>query len=535
MIGYLAQNYSLIHAFAAPRTQVRRRTRQETLDRNRIFKMAPKLSDYFADGEILAVKGSLDRPISGLVLDSRRVVPGNLFFALPGLRADGTTYIDEAVNRGAVAVVTQKLPALPPAKVTFIQVADARATLARVAQRYYKFPDRDMTVVGVTGTNGKTTVTHLLKHFLNGDQRVGLIGTISYDLGARTVPAYRTTPESLDIYGMMAQMRDAGCRNAVMEVSSHGIDQKRVLGLQFGAAVFTNLTRDHLDYHKTFEAYFAVKRRLFSGETGTKPKVAVVNLDDPYGEKLAGHLAADNLAPRLVTFGENPRAQVRAENLTLNFQNSTFRLVWPGGTMEIDSPLVGRYNVSNLLAAIATAWALGRDPVVFLARLRAFKGVPGRMERIDEGQTFNVLVDYAHTDDALRNALGMLRTITPGRLLVVFGCGGNRDRSKRPLMVRAVQEFADFAFATADNPRSEKLTQIFDDMREGVTTPTKIAWIEDRRRAISLALDAAKPGDSLLIAGKGHESYQEFADTVIPFDDRQVTRELIGIKMLKNV
>jgi UDP-N-acetylmuramoyl-L-alanyl-D-glutamate--2,6-diaminopimelate ligase len=528
VIGYLSQNYPLIHAF-----QPIRRTRHETLAATRIFKMAPKLSDYFHEHEILAVKGTLDRPISGLVIDSRRVVPGTLFFALPGLRADGASFIDEAVSRGAVAIVTQKLPALPQARVTFIQVADARATLASVAQRYYKFPDRDMTVVGVTGTNGKTTVTHLLKHFLNGEQRVGLLGTISYDLGARTVPSFRTTPEALDIFGMMAQMRDAGCRHAVMEVSSHGIDQQRVRGMQFGAAVFTNLTRDHLDYHKTLESYFDVKTRLFTGESGAPPKVSVVNLDDAHGEKLAARLINEVPATKVVTFGENPRATVRAENVALNFKNTTFRLVWPSGTMAIDSPLIGRYNVSNLLAAVATAWGLGRDPVVFLARLRAFKGVPGRMERIEEGQAFNVLVDYAHTDDALRNALGMLRAITPGRLLVVFGCGGNRDRTKRPLMTRAVQEFADFAFATADNPRTEAIAQIFDDMRAGVIAPEKITWIDDRRRAISLALDIAKPGDCLLIAGKGHESYQEFADTVFPFDDRQVVRELIGIKMLK--
>jgi UDP-N-acetylmuramoyl-L-alanyl-D-glutamate--2,6-diaminopimelate ligase len=530
VIGYLTHNYSLIHAFQPRPAQ---RTRRESIDRQRVFKMAPKLSDYFRDDDIIAVKGALDRPISGLALDSRRVVPGMLFFALPGRRADGASFIDEAISRGAVGIVTQSMPVHPPGKVTVIQVADARATLAKVAQRYFKFPDRDMSVVGVTGTNGKTTVTHLLKHFLNGDQRVGLLGTISYDLGARTVPSFRTTPESLDLYGMMAQMRDAGCRQVVMEVSSHGIDQQRVRGMQFGAAIFTNLTRDHLDYHKTFEAYFDVKTRLFTGQTGSVPKVSAVNLDDPYGEKLAAKLAAEVPETKLVTYGENPRAQVRAENVTLNFKNTTFRLVWPAGTMEIESPLIGRYNVSNLLAAVAAAWGLGRDPVVFLARLRAFKGVPGRMERIDEGQPFNVLVDYAHTDDALRNALGMLRTITPGRLLVVFGCGGNRDRTKRPLMTRAVQEFADFAFATADNPRTEALAQIFEDMRGGVTAPEKITWIDDRRRAISLALDVAKPGDCLLIAGKGHESYQEFADTVFPFDDRQVVRELIGIKTLK--
>jgi UDP-N-acetylmuramoyl-L-alanyl-D-glutamate--2,6-diaminopimelate ligase len=347
------------------------------------------------------------------------------------------------------------------------------------------------------------------------------------------VPSFRTTPEALDLYGMMAQMRDAGCRQAVMEVSSHGIDQQRVRGMQFGAAVFTNLTRDHLDYHGSMEAYFAVKQRLFTGETGAKPKVAVVNLDDPHGEKLAASLAAAGGPGRLVTFGEHPAAQVRAEEVQLSFTQSAFRLVWPGGTAMVEAPLLGRYNVSNLLAAIATAWGLGRDPVVFLPRLRSFKGVPGRMERIDLGQPFNVLVDYAHTDDALRNALGMLRPITPGRLLVVFGCGGNRDRTKRPLMTKAVQAFADFAIATADNPRTEPLAQIFDDMRAGVTASDKITWIDDRRRAISLALDLAKPGDSLVIAGKGHESFQEFADTVFPFDDRQVARELIQIKALK--
>jgi UDP-N-acetylmuramoyl-L-alanyl-D-glutamate--2,6-diaminopimelate ligase len=258
-----------------------------------------------------------------------------------------------------------------------------------------------------------------------------------------------------------------------------------------------------------------------------------VNLDDPYGERLAARIAAEVPSARLVTFGESPRAQVRAENLVLNFRDSSFRLAWPGGAADVESPLIGRYNASNVLAAVATAWALGREPASFVARIRGFKGVPGRMERIEEGQPFNVLVDYAHTDDALRNALGMLRAITPGRLLVVFGCGGNRDRTKRPRMVQAVQEFADYAFATADNPRNEQVERIFEDMREGVTDPAKITWVSDRRRAISLALDSARAGDSLLVAGKGHEGYQEFADTVIPFDDRQVVRELIGIKAIR--
>jgi UDP-N-acetylmuramoyl-L-alanyl-D-glutamate--2,6-diaminopimelate ligase len=544
VIGYLVHNYPLIHAF---QTRPLGRTRKEVKFVSNIFRMAPKLQDLFEDGELLAVKGALDRPISGLVMDSRRVVPGNLFFALPGHRADGASFIDEAIGRGAIAVVTEKPPVHPHAKVVFLQVANARAALARVAQRYYKFPDRDLDVIGVTGTNGKTTVSHLIKHFLDKGGRTGLIGTINYDLGARTVPSFKTTPEALDLFGMLAQMRDAGCRQAVMEVSSHGIDQQRVLGLQFAAAIFTNLTRDHLDYHKTLEAYFAVKTRLFTGEVGPVPRLAVVNLDDPHGAELVAKIPA---AARVVTFGENPRADVRAENIALNFKNTTFRLVWPeggaqservggaessrvGGAIDVDSPFIGRYNISNLLAATATAWALGRDPKVFLASLATFRGVPGRMERIEEGQDFNVLVDYAHTDDALRNALGMLRAITPGRLLVVFGCGGNRDRTKRPLMMRAVQDFADFAWATADNPRSEPLAQIFADMKTGVIAPEKISWTDDRRRALSLALDVAKPGDCILVAGKGHESYQEFADTVIPFDDRQVVRELIGIKQLK--
>jgi len=527
VIAYLPQNYSLIHAF---RPLPRGLTQAGRPVRRRIFKMAPKLQDFFPADEVVAVKGGLDRPISGLTMDSRRVVPGSLFFALPGLRTDGASFIDEAINRGAVAVVTQKPATLPHSKVTFIQVADARATLARVAQRYYRFPDRELEVVGVTGTNGKTTVTHLIKHLLNGDQRVGLIGTVSYDLGARTVPSYKTTPESLDIFGMLAQMRDAGCRQAVMEVSSHGIDQQRVRGLHFSAVVFTNLTRDHLDYHKSLDAYFEVKSRLFAGGTGAPPRVAVVNLDDPYGRQLMEKIPA---GMKLVTFGENPAATVRAEAVNLEFKRTTFRFVWPGGAADVESPLIGRYNVSNLLAALATCCALGRDVAALLPKLRSFKSVAGRMEGIEEGQPFNVLVDYAHTDDALQNALGMLRAVTPGRLLVVFGCGGNRDRTKRPLMTRAVQALADFAWATADNPRSEPLAQIFADMKQGVTAPGKITFIDERRRAISLALDGARPGDSLLIAGKGHESYQEFADTVIPFDDRQVVRELIAVKQIK--
>jgi len=560
VIGYLTQTFPLIHGLVAPRsrsplrrgaaskpsTQTRhpRPPRQPsssaTLVRNRMTKpTAPKLSDLISPDEILAQKGPLDCAISGLVMDSRRVVPGSVFFALPGRRSDGAQFIDEAISRGAVAIVAQTLPALVPSKVSCVQVAESRVVLARAAQRYYGYPDRALAAIGVTGTNGKTTVTHLIKHLLDKrEQRVGLIGTIHYDLGARTVPSFRTTPESLDVYGMMAQMRDAGCAQVVMEVSSHGIDQHRVLGLGFEVAVFTNLTRDHLDYHDGLEAYFAVKAGWMTGAGlgGTPPKIAVINIDDPYGARLAAMLPE---GVRLVTYGESPTAMIRAEAVELGFKSTQFRLVWPGAragsenSLALTSPLIGRYNVSNLLAAAAVAWSTGRDLRKCLARLASFKGVPGRMEQVEAGQPYSVLVDYAHTDDALRNALGMLRAITPGRLMVVFGCGGQRDRAKRPLMTAAVQAYADFAFATADNPRGEPLAQIFEDMQGGVSDAARIAWIDDRRRAISLALDACKGGDLLLVAGKGHESYQEFADTVIPFDDRQTVRELIAIKALK--
>jgi UDP-N-acetylmuramoyl-L-alanyl-D-glutamate--2,6-diaminopimelate ligase len=490
-----------------------------------------KLNDLFARLPVTSVKGSLDRAISSLAIDSRRVAPGALFFALPGLRADGGQFIDEAVSRGAVAVVSSKPRQLISPKIAFIQVADARAALADVARRYFDGPDAALELVGVTGTNGKTTVTHLLRHLLaEPDARCGMIGTVSYDLGVRSVPSYKTTPESLDLFAMLAQMSEAGCRAAAMEVSSHGIDQQRVRGMQFAAAAFLNLTRDHLDYHGSLEAYFEVKSRLFTGAIGHLPKVAAINLDDAYGRKLVESIPVE---VKLVTFGEHPSAAVRAAEVELGFSGTRFQLLTPEGAFAVESHLLGRYNVSNLLAAFAVCHGLGRPLGPLIGKLATFGGIPGRMERIDAGQEFNVLVDYAHTDDALRNALGMLRPITPGRLLVVFGCGGNRDRTKRPLMTAAVQESADVAWATSDNPRSESLERIFEDMKAGVSDPQRISFVEDRRRAISLALDAARPGDSLVIAGKGHETFQEFSDTVVPFDDRQVARELIAIKQIK--
>ena len=527
MIGYPIPDVELVQAF---RSQRHRRGRPAA-PAARIFKSAMKLSDLFTEDDYAAVRGSLDRPISGIVIDSRRVAPGNLFFALPGLRSDGARFIDEAIERGAHAVACAAFPAVLNPRATFIRLDEPRDVLAEVSRRYYNAPDEALKVVGITGTNGKTTVAHLVRHFLSGGpHKVGMLGTIQYDLGSRVVPSYKTTPESLDVYGLLAQMRSSGCGEAVMEVSSHGIDQKRVQGIKFEVAVFTNLTRDHLDYHGSIESYFETKSRLFTGATGSTPRSSVINIDDPYGRRLVSMLRGRK---GVVTFGEAEDATVRAVGIRLGFKSTAFRAVWPGGSAEVESPLIGRYNASNVLAALAACHAMGRDPSACADALPTFRVPAGRMERIEEGQPFNVLVDYAHTDDALRNAIGMLRGITPGRLLVVFGCGGNRDRTKRPLMTQAVQEAADFAWATSDNPRSETPDRIFMDMKTGVTAADRIAFIEDRRRAISLALDAAKPGDSLLVAGKGHETYQEFADTVIPFDDRQVVRELIAVKQLK--
>ncbi|MDP0495140.1 MAG: UDP-N-acetylmuramoyl-L-alanyl-D-glutamate--2,6-diaminopimelate ligase, partial [Verrucomicrobiota bacterium JB024] len=453
--------------------------------------------------------------------------PGSLFFALGGQRTDGNHYIEEANDPGAVGIVSES-PAESIRQVPFLQVKDCRAALAEVARRFHGRPDDELDLFAITGTNGKTTVSFLAQHLLADEPHtVGLIGTVHYDLGKRTLPSYKTTPESVDIYSMLSQMVSEGCKQAVLEVSSHAIQQQRVDGMNFPVAAFLNLTQDHIDYHRNMEAYFEAKTRLFTGALGTLPKTALVNIDDPYGRRLVGMIPEQ---VKVITFGVCADADLRAEHVKLGASGSSFDLVWPEGRARVETPLLGHFNVANTLAAIGLAYAYGKSPVDLVARLAAFGGVPGRMEKVETGAPYQVLVDYAHTDDALTNALTMLREITPGRLLVVFGCGGDRDRTKRPKMTHAVQNFADYAWATADNPRKEDLKQIFEDMRGGVSVPERIAFVEDRRRAISLALEQAGPGDCVLIAGKGHETYQEFSDTVIPFDDRQVARELIKLK-----
>ncbi|MFW5883280.1 MAG: UDP-N-acetylmuramoyl-L-alanyl-D-glutamate--2,6-diaminopimelate ligase, partial [Verrucomicrobiota bacterium] len=478
---------------------------------------------------VVALSGRKNQRISGICTDSRRVSPGSMFFAFPGLRTDGHHYIEEAIDRGAAAIVSEE-PAGRHPSVAYVQVESARRTAAQVVRRFFGAPDEALEIIGITGTNGKTTVSMLLQHLLaQPGQPCGLIGTVRYDLGARTLPSFRTTPEALDIHGMLSQMRDASCPRAVMEISSHAIDQGRVDGLRVDIAAFLNLSQDHLDYHETMDAYYAVKRRLFTGELGNTPRLAVINRDDPRGQQLLAELPPDI---EVISFGEHPEATIRSEDVETGPDGSTFRLLWDGQAALVRTVMLGDYNVQNILAALALAKAAGRDIGELIERIGNFQGVPGRMERLYPRLPFNIVVDYAHTDDAMRKACRMLREVIDGRLIVVFGCGGNRDRAKRPLMTRAVLDYADQAYITADNPRKEPLAQIFEDMKAGIDRPEQAQFIEDRRHAINLALDAAQPGDCVLIAGKGHETYQEFADTIIPFDDRAVVRELLRHKRL---
>ncbi|WP_269523753.1 UDP-N-acetylmuramoyl-L-alanyl-D-glutamate--2,6-diaminopimelate ligase [Coraliomargarita parva] len=524
MIGLADFQISTLLAAASSRQSYSRRFKSESSRGS--GSLNPRLEALVRGLPSKSRKLGSDARVTCLITDSRRVVPGALFFAIGGLRTDGNYYIEEAVDRGAVAIVTeQDLGARFP--IDFIQVEDVREALAVVSRSFYDFPDKSLNMIGITGTNGKTTVSMLTQHLIGGQDQVGLIGTIRYDLGRRTLPSFRTTPESVDVYAMLSQMKDNGCKDAVMEISSHGIDQKRIYGMEIEVAAFLNLTQDHIDYHKSMDAYFRAKQGLFQGDAGSLPRKAVINVDCKYGRML---LSGMPTTMEVETFAIDQTADVQAREVQLFANRTEFLLSWPEGQVRVVSPLLGRYNVSNLLAALTIGRARGHKIEAMLERLPTFSSVPGRMERIDCGQDYNVLVDYAHTDDALKHACEMLRELTEGRLIVVFGCGGDRDRSKRAPMLQAVVSGADVVFATSDNPRSEPLDQIFIDMQEGLSSGSDVQFVEDRKRAISLALDAARPGDCVLIAGKGHEAYQEFNGTVIPFDDRHIARELIELK-----
>lgn len=470
-------------------------------------------------------------PVTGLVCDSRRAAPGNLFIALEGNRTDGHRFVEDALHRGACAIVSER-PGRTGTNATWVEVPDIRVAMAHFARRFYRFDGSRPVLAGITGTNGKTTVAYLLKHLFDAlaNAPVGMLGTIQYDLGGRTLPAFRTTPDTLDLYALLSQMEEAGCQRAVMEVSSHGLEQGRIHGLEFETAAFLNLTQDHLDYHGCMEAYFEAKAKLFDPPIGSPPTSAVINVDDPYGSRMVGR--ARERGCKVVTFGCSAAANLRAEKVRLGRSGSCFIVTDGSRSASVQLKLPGHYNVLNALAALAMGRSSGLDLAAMAASLESFPGVPGRMEKVPTEEGFTLFVDYAHTDDALRNGLSMLREITPGRLLLVFGCGGDRDRRKRPLMMRAAIDLADSAWATADNPRGESIEQIFADMRAADPPLDRVFFERDRRRAIRLAIEAAGPGDCVLIAGKGHETFQEFADSVVPFDDRRVARELLGLLRL---
>ncbi|HNQ22105.1 MAG TPA: UDP-N-acetylmuramoyl-L-alanyl-D-glutamate--2,6-diaminopimelate ligase [Phycisphaerae bacterium] len=478
-----------------------------------------------------------DVPVTVLTDDSREVIPGAMFAAVPGNRADGARFIEAAVAAGATAVLTERNVPVP-AGVLALQVPDVRVALARVAATYYGVGTggpRVLRLVGITGTNGKTTTAWLLRSILQAaGRRPALLGTVEYDLISRRCKAPLTTPGSIQVCRLLAEAADAGATDAVLEVSSHALDQHRCDGLAFAAGVFTNLTGDHLDYHQTMDRYLAAKRRLFAGLDAEA--VAVVNADDPAWERMLTGCAAR----RTLRYGiDHATVEVCARGLELSRRGSRFIVEGAGPALEVGLPLIGRHNVHNALAAAAGAAALGIPPTAIRTGLEGLGGVPGRLERVEPpGCPFTVLVDYAHTDDALEHVLSVLRPLTPGRLICVFGCGGDRDRTKRPRMAAVVERNADLAVVTNDNPRSERPEAIIDEILLGFSAKPRcrVEVCPDRREAIERALTEAGPGDTVLIAGKGHEDYQLVGDQVLHFDDRETARAwLAASRMAEHV
>ncbi len=472
----------------------------------------------------------LDVTCTGVTHDSRRTSPGMLFVALRGLTADGATFAPQAIAAGAVAVVAE-VPPTTAANVPWLIVSDARHVLALLAAEFFGHPSRSMRVVGITGTNGKTTTGYLVSAiFEAADIRSGLMGTVTYRIGDRAVDATRTTPEAPDMQRMMAEMRAAQCSACVMEVSSHALALRRVDGVRFAAGVFTNLTRDHLDFHADMEDYFLAKRRLFEMLPDDAP--ALINVDDPRGVVLV------DVVRRPVTYGIHKAADVSPGPLSFSLDGLAFDIRLPQGTVRVRSKLVGKPNVYNILAAAGTTAALGVPLAAIEQGLEQLPGVPGRFELASSADDdITVVVDYAHTDDALRNLLETARPIATQRLITVFGAGGGRDRTKRPLMGMVAARLSDMVVITSDNPRGEDPLRIIEEVKRGAESEIRqsnaeVLTIVDRREAIVQAISRALPGDVVLIAGKGHEKYQEIADRVLPFDDVVVARDALGARRL---
>lgn len=474
------------------------------------------------------VTGEID--IHKIQYDSRKVERDDCFVALRGGGADGHKFVEAAIERGAKVIVLERDDTLPDSyfmhkHVVKIVVPDSRKALAMLSANFFGFPSRQLTMVGVTGTNGKTTTTHLIKSILeSAGQEVGLVGTIEYRIGDEVIPASHTTPESLELNGLLEKMLKAGCKAVSMEVSSHALHQSRVYGLDFNAAVFTNLTQDHLDYHKTMDEYFAAKKLLFDSlsETAT----AIVNRDDEWGMKIASTTKA-----RTLSYGALGKADIRATDVRLSLDGTTFGVHFGDTAFSIKSPLVGRFNVYNILSACGAGIALGIDPDTIAAGIGNVKTVRGRFERFASPKGWTAIVDYAHTPDALEKCLRTIHDVLPkerrGRIITVFGAGGDRDRTKRPLMGSIVGKLSDITIVTSDNPRTEDPQQIISEIAAGIPRGAAVSREVDRRAALHKALSQARSGDVVLVAGKGHEDYQVIGKEKIHFSDREIVEEFI--------
>jgi UDP-N-acetylmuramoyl-L-alanyl-D-glutamate--2,6-diaminopimelate ligase len=464
--------------------------------------------------------------VTGLAWDSRAVEPGNVFVALKGLRADGNQFARQAINRGAVAIVSEQ--SSPGVEVPWIVVVDARRALAALAGAFYHHPSLEMRVVGITGTNGKTTTAYLLASiFEAAGVRCGILGTVAYKIGAEVREATRTTPEAPEVQSLLRDMVAAGCGACAMEVSSHGLSLRRVDGITFSAAVFTNLTRDHLDFHVDMESYFQAKKRLF--EMLPRDAPGLINLDDPRGPALA------EIVTRPVTYAINRQADVTTGPLSISLEGMTFDVRTPSGPLRVHSSLVGRPNVYNILATISAATSLDVPLDAIERGIQSLRGVPGRFELVSTAKDeVTVVVDYAHTDDALRNLLETARPLARGRTITVFGCAGDRDRTKRPLMGAVAGRLSEVVIVTSDNPRNEDPNRIVEEVQRGLAgdmrrdSAPQVLTIVDRREAITKGIEMARPGDLVLIAGKGHEKYQVIGDRVVGFDDVVVAREALA-------
>ncbi|MDR1434783.1 MAG: UDP-N-acetylmuramoyl-L-alanyl-D-glutamate--2,6-diaminopimelate ligase [Puniceicoccales bacterium] len=467
-----------------------------------------------------------DCAISGIADDSRKVKAGNIFFALRGNHFDGIDFIDQAIRRGAAAVVVRKTDEIKArnklaawgVSCPFFAVDDVRQALALAAKQFFKIEDGQHSLFAATGTNGKTTITYLLRHLLN--RPTALIGTIAYDLIDKILPSSQTTPNALELYSMLADLP----RNAAvaLEVSSHALDQKRAYGLDIDGAIFSNLTSDHLDYHGNRERYFLTKRKLFSGENGTKPKLNILNGDDPFGWQLYEEFGG-------ITYGiENRKSDYCAYDLQFSENETKFSLKYEEKKYNCRLPVIGQHNVENALAAIAAVHgeSSGQSLDEIVAKLVTFSGVSGRLQRIVSDRGSMVFIDYAHTEDGLRRVLENLQKIKHNNIITIFGCGGGRDRSKRPKMMEVACHFSDLIIATSDNSRHEKTEAIFEDMKAGINSKSHVIFESSRARAIEFALREARNRDIVLIAGKGHETYQQIGDKKIPFSDVEIVKNI---------